>query len=735
MGKCMSNHVSPRCSHVHNQLTAGPLGRYGVVLDAGSSGTRVHVYRWLRNAAARKDADADELKSLPEIKTKEEWVKKINPGVSSFADRPESVGAEHLAELLDHAKSIVPAEDAKDTPIFLLATAGMRLLGNLERQLLLDQICSYARANTDFLLPDCGLHIQVIPGVTEGLYGWIATNYLMGAFDAPHKHDHGKGHHTYGFLDMGGASAQIAFSPNTTETEKHANDLKLLRLRNIDGSTQEHRVFVTSWLEFGVNEARRRFVEALQAATGPGVPELPDPCLPSGLRTTLDGRDAASTIGTETTLLGTGRFDECLRQTFPLLDKDAPCLDNPCLLHGVHVPAIDFDVNHFIGISEYWHTTHEVFEMGYKDKAYDFNTYQQRVKTFCSQDWSAIEDGIEDHRWGKKVDRQKAYEVCFKASWIINMLHDGIGIPRVGLEDTSGSSHNGTKEVLSHGHEKGYLDAFQAVNKIDSTEVSWTLGKIVLYASSQVPTEVEEALPVGFGSNVPGVPADFQYPSVQLLPDTDGFHSEHWHDALFDGDSPRRVPGFLLFLFIIVLASFFLCGRSRRSRIYHRVNCLLRRGGPSHPNHPKKRKGFGSMLPFLNRGGSSYERVLEEGAQDYDLGVTDSDGSDVDGGRLSEADSTTRPPKRASSWGSGSNPPSLKYTFDNSSSGTIGLGISGGSAGIAMDRAGYVVRTESRDHLAPIALGPTTNGRRSRAGSPTRSHHQKSPSMSPLADN
>ncbi|KAJ5123136.1 hypothetical protein N7448_009233 [Penicillium atrosanguineum] len=707
--------------------------RYGVVLDAGSSGTRVHVYRWLRNVTARKDADADELKSLPEIKTKEEWVKKIRPGVSSFADRPETVGSDHLAELLGHAKSIIPEEDAKDTPIFLLATAGMRLLGNLDRQLLLDQICSYARANTDFLLPDCGIHIQVIPGVTEGLYGWIATNYLMGTFDSPDKHDHGKGHSTYGFLDMGGASAQIAFAPNATETEKHANDLTLMRLRNIDGSVQEHRVFVTSWLEFGVNEARRRYVEALQAAMGTDALELPDPCLPSGLRTSLDGKDVSSMNDASTTLLGTGRFDECLRQTFPLLDKDAPCMDNPCLLHGIHVPAIDFDVNHFIGISEYWHTTHEIFEMAYKDKAYDFNTYQERVKTFCSQDWSSIEGGVLAHKWGKKVDAQKAYEVCFKASWIINMLHDGIGIPRVGLEDTSGSSHNGTKEVLAHGKEKGYLDAFQAVNKIDSTEVSWTLGKIVLYASSQVPTPVEDAMPVGFGSNIPGVPPDFQYPSVQLLPDSEGFHSEHWHDALFDGDSPRRIPGLILFLVIIVVACFFLCGRSRRLWMYHHINKILRRG-PSHPNHPKKRKGLGSMLPFLNRGGQPYERVLEDGAQDFELGVTDSDGSDVDGSRLSEADANPRPPKRASSWGSSSNnPPSLKYTLDNNSSGTIGLGISGDS-GIAMDRAGLVVRTESRDHLAPIALGPTTNGRRSRAGSPTRSHHQKSPNMTPLAD-
>lgn len=84
--------------------------------------------------------------------------------MSSFADRPEVVGPEHLAELLDHARKIVPADQIKDTPIFLLATAGMRLLPNHERELLLQQICSYASKNYDFLLPDCGVHIQVIPG-------------------------------------------------------------------------------------------------------------------------------------------------------------------------------------------------------------------------------------------------------------------------------------------------------------------------------------------------------------------------------------------------------------------------------------------------------------------------------------------------------------------------------------------------------------------------------------------
>ncbi|KAJ9216086.1 hypothetical protein DTO166G4_2330 [Paecilomyces variotii] len=699
--------------------------RYGVILDAGSSGTRVHVYRWLDNNKARKEADPERLKSLPEIKTKEEWTKKIHPGVSSFATKIDQVGPEHLESLLQHALAVVPADAVKETPIFLLATAGMRLLGNVERQLLLDRICSYTRSHSDFLLPDCDLHIQVISGETEGLYGWIATNYLLGSFDAPDKHDHGKGHSTYGFLDMGGASAQIAFAPNATEAEKHANDLKLLRMRNVDGSPQEHKVFVTSWLEYGVHEARNRYIKHLREASGEESRELPDPCLPAGLRTSLDGQLLSADSVADVHLLGTGKFDECLRQTYPLLDKDAPCPDEPCLLHGIHVPAIDFDVNHFVGISEYWHTTHEIFEMGYKDKAYDFNTYQQRVQEFCSQDWDSLDVGIAEHRWGKKVDRQMAYEVCFKASWIINVLHSGIGIPRVGLEDTTGSRHNGTKEVLQHGKEKGFLDPFQPVHKIDSTEVSWTLGKMVLYASAQVPPDEEDALPVGFGSNVPGIPGDFQYPSVELLPEAE---SGRWQEALFAGESPRRIPGVFVFVFLVILAAFFACGRNRRSRIYHKIINFFH-FGPHSPH--KKRRIFGGKIPFLGRRSASYERVLEDGSRDFELG----EASDPGDGSSDPDSMAYRMPKRAFSWNGTKSPtktPTFKFGFDDSSSGSVGLGI-GSSSGNRMDRTGLAVRTESRDHLTPIALGPTSNGRRSRAGSPIRSHH-KSPLMTPVAD-
>ncbi|KAL8713003.1 MAG: hypothetical protein Q9220_002863 [cf. Caloplaca sp. 1 TL-2023] len=605
----------------------------------------------------------------------------------------------------------------------------MRLLPDSQRSRLLAEMCSYARSQTNFLIPDCTSNFQVIPGSTEGLYGWVAANYLLGGFDSPKDHNHGKGHHTYGFLDMGGASAQIAFAPNATEAERHADDLTLLRLRTLDGAPAEYRIFVTTWLEFGVNEARRRYVEQLQKESGQSDPaELQDPCLPKGLTTTTKGDillPGSKTIDGKTlSLLGTGNFQECLKRTYPLLDKDAPCEDEPCLLHGVHVPAIDFDVNHFVGVSEYWHTTHEVFEMAHKDKAYDFKTYQDRVEEFCTQDWHDIQEGIKKHDWGKKVTEDKAIEVCFKASWLISILHDGIGIPRVGIEKAPASEHNGTKEVLDNAKEKGFTDSFQAVDKIADTEVSWTLGKMVIYASSQVNPK-DNDLPVGFGRNVPGLPDDFQYGALSKTTTTNSTQQESkgWHDTLFSSKSPRRVPGFLLFMLIICVAVFLLCGRERRQRIYSKLGL----GSSRRPGSPKKRKLFGGKVPFFRSatGQGAYERVLEDGAaaDDFELGSVDSeednhysDSSASSGSRAGRASGIATP--RIHESGSQD-----FYEHSNGSNG-VGLGITGN----AMDRTGLIGRTDSRDKLFGMTGVP---GRRSRRGSPIRN---KTPALQSLAE-
>lgn len=671
--------------------------------------------------------------------------------MSTFGKTPDRVGPEHLKSLLRHALDVVPKDAVPDTPLFLLATAGMRLLPPLQRTKLLKQICTYARAETDFHIPDCDLHIQVLTGETEGLYGWIAVNYLLGGFDP--EEQRGKIHHTYGFLDMGGASAQIAFAPNKTEAIRHADDLKLLRMRTLDGAVAEFRVFVTSWLRFGVNEARRRYVEALlKASHEPNPKELEDPCLPQGLRTTTEDDvllSGTTVAGTNPYLIGGGRFDQCLNQTYPLLEKDAVCEDEPCLLGGVHAPAIDFDVNRFVGISEYWHTTHAIFEKGYKDKAYDFNTYQQRISEFCSRDWKSIQEEIDQHTWGKKVTEQTAVKVCFKASWLINILYEGIGIPRVGLESTG--SENGTKEVLHNAKEKGFTESFQAVNKIDDTEVSWTMGKMILYASSQIPPLGDKS-PVGFGSNTGGgMPSDFQFagsvssPSITTtknstassVPHSDPISDEDWHDTLFMGESPRRLPGFLLFVLILCLAAFLLCGRDRRKSLYRRMF----RESPTHHARPRKRRFFSPLkVPFFRSASSSgtYERVLEDGGSDrFELGslvgdvYEDSEGEGADNEHSD--DSTGSWTGKSSGWATpriganggngtggfvaGSGAGDYFGTGHGGAIGAMGKGIGLGILG----RGGLVDRTESRERLVGMA-GPGTDaaGRRSRKVSPVR---------------
>jgi Golgi apyrase len=709
-------------------------GRYGVILDAGSSGTRVHIYKWLNSAKAIEKADSAKLHSLPVLKTDKKWTLKIKPGVSTFGDRPTDVGREHLQELLDHALTVVPPDQVEDTPLFLMATAGVRLLQPVKQSALLREICLYAQQHTKFSLPDCGLHIQVIPGETEGLYGWIAANYLLGGFDTPQKHNHGKGHHTYGFLDMGGASAQIAFAPNATEAEKHADDLKLLRMRTLNGNPSEYKVFTATWLGFGVNQARERYVQALMdESLTHDAKELLDPCLPSGLKTTLKGVEveAGTNVGNEPILLGTGLFDECLRRAYPLLGKDAPCEDEPCLLNGQHVPAIDFDVNHFVGVSEYWHTTHSVFKMD--DKSYDLVTYQRLVKDFCSEEWEDIEGNVLSHKWGKKVDAKIAQEVCFKASWLINVLHQGIGIPRVGIEKSAHApGFNATKEMKEHTKEKGFLNPFQAVDKIDDMEVSWTLGKMVLYAAGQIPPALPSALPVGFGSNIAGVlPADFQEAGSNSIPVPVG-DDDDWTEAaedLVEKAHSKSNAGFLLFTLILIFVGYIFRKRDRRLRFYRRVDSTFRRN--RRPGSPRKggRSFFGAGKLFGNRSSGNYERVEEGDAAEFELGEVDSDENEnsdsSEGSRLGRTSGLATPKLNVVNFDSSA-------YFDTAATQGVGLGLSNGGSGFpnAMDRSGLVVRTESRERLGP-SLQMLGAGRRSRAASPTR---MKSPLMTPLEE-
>ncbi|KFU86658.1 Ectonucleoside triphosphate diphosphohydrolase 8, partial [Chaetura pelagica] len=93
-----------------------PSTKYGLVFDAGSTHTTLYVYQW-----------PGDKENGTGIVSQVEACTVPGPGISSYADDPAGAGAS-LKPCLDKAMEIIPAEQQQETPTYLGATAGMRLL-------------------------------------------------------------------------------------------------------------------------------------------------------------------------------------------------------------------------------------------------------------------------------------------------------------------------------------------------------------------------------------------------------------------------------------------------------------------------------------------------------------------------------------------------------------------------------------------------------------------------------
>ncbi|KAF8205603.1 nucleoside phosphatase family-domain-containing protein [Mycena galopus ATCC 62051] len=496
---------------------------FGIVIDAGSSGSRLQIYSWKdpRNIAVEKGSVLS--KSLPKVekgaREGEAWMTKVEPGISSYGDTPEDI-PKHLQPLLEHARNLIPPSLAPTTPLFLLATAGMRLLPPEKQASVLQATCTFLVTHSHFKIDEasdagpCGSSVRIITGEEEGLFGWIAVNYLMDGFLQSQT--------TYGFLDMGGASTQIAFEPQAANVDDQMSLIDV-RLRLLSGEEIHHKVFVTTWLGYGTNQARERYVgqavNELEQTRHTGEDDVVhDPCLPVDLElseTPVHLGPSSDHAKKSHRLMGTGSFEQCMQKTAPLLNKTAPCPDTPCLMNGVHVPAIDFSVSHFIGVSEYWYSSEHVFGLG---GPYDFVQYERAASKFCARPWANIvteheesrarnhllagdgeveKDGkvVEVGNWSDKVELSRLQMQCFKAAWVANVLHEGIGMPRI--IDVDGNNTTDGEKVAKQAENKGLgRPTFQSVDTVGDIAISWTLGKMVLEASKEVPPLVESVPPL-----------------------------------------------------------------------------------------------------------------------------------------------------------------------------------------------------------------------------------------------
>ncbi|XP_038071120.1 ectonucleoside triphosphate diphosphohydrolase 4-like isoform X1 [Patiria miniata] len=446
---------------------------YGVVIDAGSSGTRVYVYFWPRHIG-----DTNRLLRIHQMRDKRRKpvVMKIKPGLATLASSP-SEASDYLKPLLDYAASHIPSAKHPESPLYILATAGMRMLPLSQQEAILQDLKTDIPKDYNFLFSDT--QVEVISGKQEGVYAWIGINYVLGRFDHANDNDAmvevdvaGENGpvsvlrtRTVGILDMGGGSAQIAFEvPHTVSfdgsdpQEDVAKGMLAEFNLGCDVHKTEHlyRVYVTTFLGYGGNAARTRYEKALvnttfsntkSTANPPGLKEdspYLDPCLPVHMQ------DKITHGGHTIYMKGTGDYKQCQSSLVPLMNLTVPCPKQPCSFNGVFQPEIEFRNSEFYGFSEYWYCMEDVLRMG---GMYEYVKFEKAAKDYCATRWSLIQEH-QDKGLYTKADAHRLKYQCFKSAWITTVLHKGFGFPE----------------------NYKYL---RTASLIQDKEVQWTLGAIL----------------------------------------------------------------------------------------------------------------------------------------------------------------------------------------------------------------------------------------------------------------
>uniref|UniRef100_A0A667FUW1 nucleoside-triphosphate phosphatase n=1 Tax=Lynx canadensis TaxID=61383 RepID=A0A667FUW1_LYNCA len=410
-----------RVTDIEATDTNNPNVNYGVVVDCGSSGSRIFVYCWPRHNGNPHDLlDIRQMRD----KNRKPVVMKIKPGISEFATSPEKV-SDYISPLLNFAAEHVPRAKHKETPLYILCTAGMRILPESQQKAILEDLLTDIPVHFDFLFSDS--HAEVISGKQEGVYAWIGINFVLGRFE--HIEDDEEAvvevnipgsesreailrKRTAGILDMGGVSTQIAYEvPKTvsfasSQQEEVAKNLLAEFNLGCDVHQTEHvyRVYVATFLGFGGNAARQRYEDRIFANTvqknrllgkqtglAPDTPYL-DPCLP------LDIKDEIQQNGQTMYLRGTGDFDLCRETIQPFMNKTN---ETQTSLNGVYQPPIHFQNSEFYGFSEFYYCTEDVLRMG---GDYNAATFTKAAKDYCATKWSILRERFDRGLYASHAD-------------------------------------------------------------------------------------------------------------------------------------------------------------------------------------------------------------------------------------------------------------------------------------------------------------------------------------------
>ncbi|XP_014805272.1 PREDICTED: ectonucleoside triphosphate diphosphohydrolase 8-like [Calidris pugnax] len=415
--------------------------KYGLVFDAGSTHTSLYIYRW----PADKENGTG-------IVSQVEACTVSGPGISSYADNPAGAGAS-LKPCLDKAMTIVPAEQQRETPTYLGATAGMRLLREQNSTKAEQVFAEVAKAIGEYPVDFRGA--RILTGNEEGSFGWITVNYLLetllkwsfsGEWIHPPVED------VVGALDLGGASAQITFLPGTTIDDNSTR--ALLRLYGTNYSIYTH-----SYLCYGQKQALKMLMASLHQ--GSRTPQqISHPCYPKGYQekvTTADLYNSPCVRAPSTaspaqvlTVTGTGEPAAC-RTAIQKLFNFSCGASRTCGFNGVYQPPVR---GQFFAFSGLYHNLHFLNLTG----GQSLSLVNATIEQFCNSSWEEVQKEF------PTMNRTQLRDACAATSYTLTLLLQGY-------------KFNHTTWLNIH-----------FVRQVANVDVGWTLG-YMLNLTNMIPSE------------------------------------------------------------------------------------------------------------------------------------------------------------------------------------------------------------------------------------------------------
>ncbi|CAL9135006.1 unnamed protein product [Musa textilis] len=214
---------------------------YAVIFDAGSSGSRVHVYCFDEN-----------LDLLPIGQELELFVQE-KPGLSFYAKDPQQA-AQSLVSLLEKAESVVPMKLRQQTPVRVGATAGLRALGAETSEKILQAVKDLLQHNSSLKFKSDW--VTVLDGTQEGAFQWVTINYLLGKLGKSYAN-------TVGVVDLGGGSVQMAYAISEKDAEQapKVSDGEDSYVQKLFLKGTKYYLYVHSYLHYGLLAARAEILK------------------------------------------------------------------------------------------------------------------------------------------------------------------------------------------------------------------------------------------------------------------------------------------------------------------------------------------------------------------------------------------------------------------------------------------------------------------------------------------